>query len=229
MIEVIGLDGDDTLWHSETHFAEAHDTFARVLTPYTGDGLDVVARQYATERRNLELFGYGIKGFTLSMIETAIDVTDGRITALELAELLELGKKMLAHPVDLLDGVTEAVAALAATHRLVLVTKGDLFHQEQKVARSGVADQFERVEIVSEKDEATYRRVIGAMGVAPESFLMVGNTVRSDVLPVLAIGGHAVQVPYALTWGHEVVDDHDATFPVLPRLADLPAWLAIRG
>lgn len=225
MIEVIGLDGDDTLWHSENHFAEAHDTFARVLAPYTGKGLDVEARQYATERRNLELFGYGIKGFTLSMIETAIEVTESRITAGEISQVLDLGKKMLAHPVDLLDGVAEAVPALADRYRLVLVTKGDLFHQEQKVARSGLAERFERVEIVSEKDEATYRRVVATMGTSPVSFLMVGNAVRSDVLPVLAIGGQAVQIPYALTWGHEVVADHGADFPILGRLTDLIGWL----
>lgn len=223
-VELIALDGDDTLWHSETHFADAHDTFARVLAPYARDDLDLVARQYATERRNLELFGYGIKGFTLSMIETAIDITEGRISAAEIGTLLELGKAMLAHPVELLPGVAETVEALAGRYRLVLVTKGDLFHQEQKVARSGLADRFERVEIVSEKDEATYRRIAATMGVAPERFLMVGNTVRSDVLPVLAMGGRAVQVPYVVTWDHEVVD-HEATFPVLGRLADLPAWL----
>jgi len=229
MIEVIGLDGDDTLWHSENHFAEAHDTFAGVLAPYSGEGLDVVAHQYATERRNLELFGYGIKGFTLSMIETAIEVTDGRITAAEISALLDVGKKMLAHPVNLLDGVADTVAELAEDYRLVVVTKGDLFHQEQKVARSGLADLFERIEIVSEKDEATYLRVVRAMGAEPTSFLMVGNSVRSDVLPVLAIGGHAVQVPYVLTWGHEVVEDHGASFPVLARLADLPARLPELG
>ncbi len=227
-LAVVALDGDDTLWHSETHFADAHDTFARVLAPYAGDGFDIVAHQYATERRNLELFGYGIKGFTLSMIETAIEVTTGRITAAEIRELLDLGKAMLAHPVELLPGVAETVEALAGRYRLVLVTKGDLFHQEQKVARSGLADRFERIEIVSEKDEATYRRIVSTMGVDPEQFLMVGNTVRSDVLPVLAIGGRAVQVPYSVTWDHEVVD-HQATFPVLERLSDLPAWLDTNG
>jgi putative hydrolase of the HAD superfamily len=222
---LIGLDGDDTLWESEVHFADVHDVYRRLLAPYVGEGTDVDARLYATERRNLELFGYGAKGFTLSMIETAIDLSGGAITTAEISEILELGKGLLSHPVELIDGVVETVPALAmAGFRLVLVTKGDLFHQEQKVAASGLADHFEQVHIVSEKDETTYRRVITTARVAPEEFLMVGNTVRSDVLPVLAIGGRAVQVPHNYTWSHEVVD-HDAEFPVLERLTDLPAWL----
>jgi putative hydrolase of the HAD superfamily len=222
---LIGLDGDDTLWESEIHFADVHEVYGRLLSPYVGEGTDVEALLYRTERRNLELFGYGAKGFTLSMVETAIDLSDGRITAGEISEILALGKGLLAHPVELIAGVADTVPALAAAgYRLVLVTKGDLFHQEQKVAASGLADHFERVAIVSEKDEATYRSVLQAAGVAPEDFLMVGNTVRSDVLPVLAIGGRAVQIPHRVTWSHEVVD-HTADFPVLERLTDLPAWL----
>lgn len=185
----------------------------------------MAARHDATERRNLELFGYGIKGFTLSMIETAVEVSGGRVDGEAVGRLLALGKEMLAHPVDLIDGAAETVRALAVSHRLVLVTKGDLIHQEQKVARSGLAEHFERVEIVSEKDEATYAAILGRMGVAPERFCMVGNSVRSDVLPVLAIGGHAVHVPYAITWHHEVVDGHDGAFPVLASLADVVPWL----
>jgi putative hydrolase of the HAD superfamily len=222
---LLGLDGDDTLWESEIHFADVHEVYARLLTPYVGEGTDVEALLYRTERRNLEVFGYGAKGFTLSMIETAIELSDGAVTAGEISEILTLGKGLLTHPVELLDGVAETVPALLlAGYRLVLVTKGDLFHQEQKVAASGLADHFEQVAIVSEKDEATYRRVLERCEVAAEDFLMVGNTVRSDVLPVLAIGGRAVQIPHRVTWGHEVVD-HSADFPVLERLADLPGWL----
>ena len=222
---LIGLDGDDTLWESEVHFADVHEVYRELLAPHVGDGTDVDARLYATERRNLELFGYGAKGFTLSMIETAIELSGGAVTTAEISQILTLGKGLLSHPVELIDGVVETVPALAqAGYRLVLVTKGDLFHQEQKVAASGLADHFEQVAIVSEKDESTYRRVLAAADVAPEDFLMVGNTVRSDVLPVLAIGGRAVQVPHNYTWSHEVVD-HEADFPVLDRLADLPAWL----
>jgi putative hydrolase of the HAD superfamily len=213
------------LWESEVHFADVHEVYGRLLAPYVGEGFDVDARLYATERRNLELFGYGAKGFTLSMIETAIELSDGAITAAEISEILALGRSILSHPVELIDGVAETVPALAlAGYRLVLVTKGDLFHQEQKVAASGLADHFERVAIVSEKDAATYQRVLDLVGVAAEDFLMVGNTVRSDVLPVLSIGGRAVQIPHRYTWGHEVVD-HDGDFPVLDRITDLPALL----
>lgn len=223
---MVGLDADDTLWHNESYFAEAAETFVQILAPWTPEGEDVRARHDATERRNLELFGYGIKGFTLSMVETALEVSGNRVSGSAVAELLALGKRMLAHPVELLDGVAATVDALAERYRLVLVTKGDLIHQEQKIARSGLAERFERIEIVSEKDEATYRAVLDRVGVAPERFCMVGNTVRSDVLPVLAIGGHAVQVPYEITWAHEQAAGHDATFPVLGSLAELPAWLA---
>jgi putative hydrolase of the HAD superfamily len=222
---LIGLDGDDTLWQSEVHFADVHEVYRGLLAPYVGEGTDVDARLYSTERRNLELFGYGAKGFTLSMIETAIELSGGAVTTAEITQIITLGKGLLSHPVELLEGVRETVPALSrAGYRLVLVTKGDLFHQEQKVAASGLADHFEQVAIVSEKDEATYRRVLTTAGVEPADFLMVGNTVRSDVLPVLAIGGRAIQVPHNYTWSHEVVE-HAADFPVLDRLADLPAWL----
>jgi putative hydrolase of the HAD superfamily len=226
---LIGLDGDDTLWQSEVHFADVHEVYRELLAPYVGDGIDVDARLYATERRNLELFGYGAKGFTLSMIETAIELTDGAVTTDEISRILSLGKRILSHPVELIDGVAETVPELAAAgYRLVLVTKGDLFHQEQKVAASGLADHFEQIAIVSEKDERTYRRVLTTAGVAPEDFLMVGNTVRSDVLPVLGIGGRAIQIPHHFTWNHEVVEA-DVEFPVLQRFSDLPAWLSSRG
>jgi len=226
---LIGLDGDDTLWESEVHFADVHEVYRDVFTPFVGDGTDVDARLYATERRNLELFGYGAKGFILSMIETAIELSEGAVTSAEITRILALGKGLLSHPVELIDGVADTVPTLAAAgYRLVLVTKGDLFHQEQKVAASGLADHFEQVAIVSEKDERTYRRVLDGVGVEPEDFLMVGNTVRSDVLPVLAIGGRAVQVPHHVTWSHEVVES-DVEFPVLSRLADLPGWLESLG
>ena len=226
---MIGLDGDDTLWHSESYFAVAQDTFAKVLEPFTDGDADLQAAHYETERRNLKVFGYGVKGFTLSMIETAIQVTEGRISTAAITQLMELGKSLLEHPVELLPGVADTVAELAdAGRRLALVTKGDLFHQEQKIAQSGLADRFERVEIISEKDEATYRRVLAGAGVEPEEFLMVGNTVRSDVLPVLALGGRAIQVPYAITWGHEEAE-HEGNFPVLEHLSDLPGWLAEQG
>jgi putative hydrolase of the HAD superfamily len=225
-VDVVGIDADDTLWHNETYFADAQATFVQILAPWTPEGEDVLALHDATERANLELFGYGIKGFTLSMVETAIEVSRGEVSTSAIAELIRLGKEMLAHPVELLDGVAEAIDDLGRDHRLVLITKGDLIHQEQKIARSGLAERFERIEIVSEKDPATYRGVLERMDVAPDRFCMVGNSVKSDVLPVLELGGHAVHVPYEITWSHEVVDPHaDHAFPVMESLGQLAGWL----
>src|SRR5262245_14164695 len=228
MTLVIGLDGDDTLWRNEEYFAVSQDMFRSLVAPYANGTPDLDAALAERERANLELFGYGIKGFMLSMVETALDVSEGRIPGTVIQALLERGKEMLAHPVELLPGVAETVASLGRSHRLVLVTKGDLFNQEQKVARSGLAEFFERVEIVTEKDPATYRRILGHLGVSPERFVMAGNSVRSDVLPVLAIGGRAVHIPYELTWVHEHAE-HDGSVPVLKSLGDLPSWLAANG
>jgi len=227
-VEVIGLDADDTLWHNESFYADAGATFAEIIAPWIPDGEDVASRHYETERRNLELFGYGAKGFTLSMIETAIELSGGRVSSAAIGELLALGKRMLAHPVDLLDGVREAVERLAEHHRLVVVTKGDLFHQEQKFAASGLDALVDRVEVVSEKDVRTYRSVIGRVGVDPSRFLMVGNSVRSDVLPPIEAGGHAAHVPYEITWVHEHVDDAPVAFPVLPSLSAFADWITTR-
>lgn len=205
-IEVVAFDGDDTLWHSESHFVDAHHRFCELLAPYVDDPGVVDEQVIATERANLALYGYGSKAFTLSLIETAITLTEGRITSHEVSAILELGKRLLDHPIELLDGVTEVVDELAATgRRLIVVTKGDLFHQEAKVAGSGLADRFDRVEIVSEKNVPTYRRVMAAAGVEPERFFMIGNSVKSDVLPVVELGGHAAHLPYTYTWEFERV------------------------
>jgi putative hydrolase of the HAD superfamily len=229
VIEVIALDGDDTLWHSEHLFVDTQDRFRDLVRPHVDlddDSLD--ARLLEVERRNLPLFGYGVKAFTLSLVETAIEVTDGAIPSRDLQAVLDLGKVLLDHPVQLLDGVVEAVDALTDRYRVMVLTKGDLLHQESKVARSGLAELFWQVEIVSEKDEATYRRVLDRWGIDPAAFVMVGNSVRSDVLPPLAIGARAVHVPYHVTWALEHVEPDPEThdFPVLGSLAELPACIA---
>ena len=229
MIEVIALDGDDTLWHSEHLFVDTQDHFRQLVRPHVDvadDELDT--RLLEVERRNLPLFGYGVKAFTLSLVETAIEVTDGRIPGRDLQAVLDLGKVLMDHPVDLLDGVLEAVDTLTDTHRVMVITKGDLLHQETKIARSGLAELFWRVEIVSEKDEATYQRILDRHGIDPATFVMAGNSVRSDVLPVLAVGGRAIHVPYSVTWALEQADpDPDLyDFPVLGSLAELPACIA---
>lgn len=228
-IEVIGFDADDTLWHSEVYFQRTERRFTELVARYVGPEVAVDAALVAVEHRNLGRYGYGIKGFTLSMVEAAIEVTEGAIGTDEIAQILAAGRAMLDHPVDLLDGVDEVTTTLAGLdYRLLLVTKGDLHHQELKIAASGLADRFEQLEIVSEKDPGTYRRVVASMGITPEAFCMVGNSVRSDVLPVLEIGAHAVHIPYAVTWAHEDVD-HDGEVATLSSVAELPAWLAEGG
>lgn len=228
MIEVVGLDGDDTLWHSEQLFVETQDRFRDLLADHTDlDAAALDARLIDVERRNMATFGYGVKAFTLSLIETAIEVTEGRVPASAVQAVLDLGKVLLDHPVQLLDGVLDAVDDLSDRYRLLVVTKGDLLHQESKVARSGLQELLWGVEIVSEKDEATYRRVLDRNGIDPAAFVMVGNSVRSDVLPVLEIGGRAVHVPYHVTWELEHADPDPARhdFPVLASIAELPACI----
>ena len=205
-IELVGFDADDTLWHSEIYYRAAHDEFERILSPYLDlRDQQLHAQLLATERVNIQLFGYGAKGMTLSMLETAIAMTNERISAVDLGRILALCKDVLAHPVELLPGIREAVEAIATRHRIVLITKGDLFHQQAKITASGLADLFGRIEIVSEKDPAAYARVIAECDARPEHFIMVGNSLRSDIEPVLALGGWGVHLPYVVTWEHEQV------------------------
>jgi len=199
---VIGLDGDDTLWHNERLFSMTENRFRALLAPFV-DGVELDRELLQTERRNLGLFGYGVKSFTLSMIETAIDVTDAKIPTALIAEVLEAGKQMLAHPVELLPGVADTVPMLAARWPLILITKGDLFHQESKLARSGLLPHLNRVEIVSEKEPATYRRILDAAGVEATDFVMVGDSLRSDIESVLAMGGRAIHIPGFREWALE--------------------------
>ncbi|WP_035487407.1 HAD family hydrolase [Geminicoccus roseus] len=225
---VVALDGDDTLWHNETMFSTSYDRFRDLVLRHVDlPGHEVDAQLLETERRNLGTYGYGIKGFVLSMVETAIEVTGGRIPTADIQAILRFGRLMLEHPVELIDGAEDVIAALhAQDHEVWLLTKGDLFDQESKIARSGLTERFHRIEIVSEKDEATYRRLLDRHGVAIEEFAMVGNSLRSDVLPVAAIGARAFHVPYELTWAHEAVaPDPDADFVTLDSLRALPAAL----
>jgi putative hydrolase of the HAD superfamily len=207
----IGFDADDTLWHNEVIFERNHERYRALLAGYH-DAATVNRILFATEMRNLELYGYGIKGYTLSTIETAIEVSGGRISAAEIRQLLELGREMMAHPVELLDGVTDTLAALAPQHRLLLITKGDLRDQERKLAKSGLMAHFQHIEILSEKDAGSYRRLFLRHGIAPERFLMVGNSLKSDILPVLELGGAGAHIPYHITWAAE-----HAEHPVSPE------------
>jgi putative hydrolase of the HAD superfamily len=225
-VSVVGLDGDDTLWHSEQLFVETQERFSALVAEHVDiSPEDLEERLLAVERRNVGSFGYGVKGFTLSLIETAIEVTDGALPGHAVQQVLDLGKLLLDHPVTLLDGVFEAVDALSDRYRVALITKGDLLHQESKVASSGLAELLWEVEIVSEKDEATYRRFLARHAIDPAGFVMVGNSVRSDVLPVLELGGRAVHVPYHVTWAleHAEPEPDRHRFPVLGSIAELPA------
>lgn len=224
---VIGFDADDTLWHNETIFEHVHERYRTLLARYH-DAATVDRTLFATEIRNLELYGYGVKGFTLSAIETAIQLTQGRISAEEIRTLIELGRDMLAHPVELLEGVADTLGALAASHRLLVITKGDLRDQERKLEKSGLTAHFRHVEILSEKDERSYAAVLRRHGIAPAEFLMVGNSLKSDILPVLALGGGGVHVPYPLTWGHErttQAPDAPGRFFQLGHIRELPPLL----
>lgn len=225
---VVAIDGDDTLWHNETLFVTMHDRFRGLLTPHVAKpSAEIDDLLLGFERRNLGIYGYGIKGFILSMIETAIEVTGGAVSADDIKTILGFGRHMLTHPITLIDGVLDVITTLKADgHTIWLVTKGDLFDQENKIARSGIADRFDHIEIVSEKDEATYQRLLDRQGVAVQDFVMAGNSLRSDVLPVLAIGGRAFHVPYHVTWAHEIVHDYsDQGIVTLDDLRELPARL----
>ena len=227
MIRCIGFDADDTLWRNEDIFERAHARYRTLLAKYHPPA-EVDRLLFATEMRNLPLYGYGVKGYTLSCVETAIELSRGRITSTEIAEILAGGREMLAHPVELLAGVAEVVPALARDYRLLLVTKGDLHHQERKVAASGLAAHFHAIEIVSEKDDPAYARVLHRHGVSAAEFAMVGNSLKSDILPVLRLGGAGVHIPYHLTWQHERVEEaprDQLRFRRVDRLAELPPLL----
>ena len=228
---LVGFDGDDTLWHSEGYFRAAHAEFEAIVGNYV-DLADagLHERLLETERRNIKLFGYGAKGMTLSMVETAIALTGQRIGAADIHRIVELGKAILAHPVELLPGIRAAVEAVARECPVVLITKGDLFHQEAKVRACGLADLFQRIEIVSEKDAATYARVLSEFSLAPEAFAMVGNSLRSDIEPVLRLGGWGVHLPYHVTWAHELEHglgpEHAVRMASVEVPAQIPAALA---
>ncbi|MDX6201549.1 MAG: putative hydrolase of the superfamily [Frankiales bacterium] len=227
-IEVVGLDGDDTLWRCEDLFQEAQAQFRALLTDFADDALvdETLSR---VERGNLALFGYGIKGFALSAVETAARLAGPELHARLVEQILDLARGMLSAPVELLPGAGEAVWALRDLgHRVVLVTKGDLLDQERKLQKSGLADAFDHVEIISEKSVAKYAELLRVLDCPPERFLMVGNSVRSDIVPVIELGARAVHVPYHLVWDHEHVgswDGHDNVVEIA-NLSELPALLS---
>lgn len=223
MLTTICFDADDTLWHNERFFRLTEDRFLELLSDYA-EADHLAERLLDAERRNIERYGYGIKGFTLSMIETALQVTENRVPGAVIAELIAAGQEMLRHPIELLSGAEETVRALARDYRLLLITKGDLIDQERKLAQSGLGEEFDGVEIVSEKTTEVYAGIFTGRGISPETALMVGNSLKSDIHPVLAAGGWAVHVPFAETWALEQapVPIGHPKFWELPDLAGVP-------
>ena len=221
MLTTIGFDADDTLWQNEAFFRLTQERFTALLADHAAPG-HLAERLEAAERRNLGHYGFGVKGFTLSMIETAIEVTEGRVPARVIADLIAAGREMLEHPIQLLPHARAAVTGLAADHRVILITKGDLLDQERKLAQSGLGDLFHGVEIVSHKTEAAYRAIFVRHGTGADQALMVGNSLKSDVIPALQAGAWGVHVPHALGWALEAADapqDH----PRFHEIADLSA------
>ncbi|SHJ73601.1 putative hydrolase of the HAD superfamily [Arenibacter nanhaiticus] len=225
-IKVIGFDADDTLWVNETYFRDTEEKFANLLDQYeTKNQID--QELFKTEIKNLELYGYGIKGFMLSMIESALDLSNNKVSQTTIQEILNLGKEMLSHPVELLDGVEEVLLALKDKYRLIVLTKGDLLDQERKLEKSGLSSYFHHVEVLSDKKEDNYKNLLEHLGIPSDEFLMIGNSLKSDVLPLLNIGAKAVHIPFHTTWQHEEVrqEDHDNSHQTLNVITDILKYL----
>ncbi len=223
--DAIAFDADDTLWHSESLYAAAQEEYRRLLAPYA-DAERVNRVLHQTEMQNLSVYGYGVKGFALSMIEAALELSAHQISGNEVQRVLDLAKQMLSTDVELIEGVAEVVAQLAQTYPLLLITKGDLAHQEAKIEQSGLKAYFRSIEIVTDKTPQSYAALLARHHIEPSRFLMIGNSLRSDVLPVLEIGGQAVHVPYAITWAHEHVDvppDQQSRYHELEHSGQLPS------
>lgn len=207
-IKVIGFDADDTLWVNETYYREAELEFAELLSQFeTANKID--QELFKVEMNNLELYGYGIKSFVLSMVESAIELSNGKVSNRVINSILQIGKNMLNKPIDLLDGVEKVLETLSKDYRLILATKGDLLDQERKLEQSGLTDYFHHIEILSDKKETNYLKLLGHLDIHPNEFLMVGNSLRSDILPLVNIGAHAIHVPFHTTWIHEQVAEEE--------------------
>ena len=224
--DLICLDADDTLWLHESFFKEAARRYHALLAPFA-DESHSEQRLNEVEDRNLHLYGYGVKGFTISMMETALEIAGDALSAHAMREILAIGRDLMRHPIHVMPGVAEALPQLAAQARLVVVTKGDLFHQEAKLAASGLGDHFHGVEIVSEKSAETYRRVFARYGAVADRSVMVGNSLRSDIWPALEAGAWAVHIPHEYEWARERAESpvNEARFATLGGFGQLPGWL----
>lgn len=225
-IKVIGFDADDTLWVNETYFREAEERFAELLEPYeTKNKID--QELFKMEIKNLELYGYGIKGFMLSMIESALDLSNNQVSQATMAKLLDLGKEMISKPVELLDGVGQVLEELKGKYRLIVLTKGDLLDQERKLSRSGLSAYFHHVEVLSDKKEKNYTDLLQHLQIPTKEFLMIGNSLKSDVLPLVNIGASAVHVPFHTTWKHEevVAPLNKSGYMTIQKITDILTYL----
>ncbi len=227
MIKTIAFDADDTLWHNERIFISAKAKYKRLLSRYHDEDW-IEARLDKAEMQNIKHFGYGIKGFTLSMIETAVELTEGRVKGDEIKDIITYAREMMSSPIEFLEGVTETIEQLSGDYQLMVITKGDLFDQEAKLARSGLGDFFGEVEIVSEKNSKVYERIFLRYGIKINEFVMIGNSLKSDILPVVDLGSNAVHIPYETEWFHEAVDPQafeDKDFVRLEKMSHLVGWL----
>tara|TARA_B100000073_G_scaffold249189_1_gene209417 strand:- start:2616 stop:3320 length:705 start_codon:yes stop_codon:yes gene_type:complete len=227
-ISSIGFDADDTLWESEVFFSQVEKKFTQLINSYEVEA-DIGKELYETEKRNLSKLGYGVKSFTLSMIESAHHLTQGSISSADTVQIVQWGKELLHHPVNLLPGVVDVLSRLQGHFAIYVITKGDNFHQQQKFVDSGLATFVTDLEIVQEKDSKAYKAILTKMGVAPEEFLMVGNSVRSDILPVLEIGSQAVHIPHETTWQYETEDterNDENNYTTLESIRELPDFLS---
>jgi putative hydrolase of the HAD superfamily len=225
--DLIALDADDTLWQNETLYRNCRDEFAALLA-YAAPQEEIIHKLDEIDEGNIEYFGYGIKAYTLSLIDTAVALTNGKVSGKTVERIVDLAREMIDAPVQLLDGVAETLPLLAERSRLMLITKGDLLDQERKLSKSGLAQYFSEVEIISTKTRASYSQILQYRKLTPQRFMMVGNSLRSDVLPVLELGGHGVFIPFEITWLHETAEPpapDTAGFHELKSIAELPDLL----
>ena len=222
-IKVIGFDADDTLWANETYFREAEDAFANLLSKY--ETLNKIDQElFKVEMRNLKDYGYGVKGFVLSMVEAALEISNNNISHQAIKEIFDIGKAMINKPVELLDGVEDVLKTLSEDYKLILATKGDLLDQERKLDKSGLNQYFHHIEVLSDKHEENYSKLLNHLDIKPSEFLMVGNSLKSDILPLINIKAHAIHVPFHTTWTHELVSKEDTNgknYKTLNSLRDL--------
>jgi putative hydrolase of the HAD superfamily len=223
-IEVIAFDADDTLWVNETYFREAEQQFAKLLVNYETEN-KIDQELFKKEMKNLHLYGYGVKGFVLSMVESALEISNYKIDPKIIKEIVSIGKNMIQKPIELLADVKQTLSVLNPKYKLILATKGDLLDQERKLEKSGLLKYFHHIEVLSEKKAENYKKLLKHLDVPPSKLLMVGNSLKSDVLPLLEIGAQAIHVPFHTTWGHEVVKHNGEGYKTVSKLSDILEYL----